>query len=154
MDARSRKGRRMASQHSPKAAALTALILDIFRAHGRLLNTGDRLMKPLRQTSSRWQVLGSIETAPASVPQIGRKMGISRQSVQRTADILVEEGLCVFVPNPHHQKSPLLTLTKRGSALLAKISRVQVKWSNQLSADLKDKDIEAARRVLAGLLSH
>jgi DNA-binding MarR family transcriptional regulator len=141
----------VALKHSPKAAALTQLILEIFRINGGLLGAGDKLVAPLGQTSSRWQVLGAIEKAPATVPQIGRGMGISRQSVQRTADLLVKDGLCEFIANPDHQRSPQLRLTKKGVTLLDKITRTQIEWANRLADGLSENDFELARRVLVKL---
>ena len=141
----------MTEQHSHKAEKFTELILQIFRVNGKLVVEGDRLVAPFDQTSSRWRVLGAIEAEPTSVPVIGRTMGISRQSVQRTADILTNEGLCQFISNPHHQKSPLLKLTPQGEKILKKIGEIQINWANRIAESLKEKDIETAAMLLKQL---
>ena len=41
--------------HTPAGKALTDLILAVFRLHGLLLATGDRLTHPLGLSSARWQ---------------------------------------------------------------------------------------------------
>jgi DNA-binding MarR family transcriptional regulator len=67
---------------------LTELMLEVFRLNGRLLTAGDRLARPFGQTSARWQILGALEAEPRTVSDIARIMGLTRQSVQRTADRL------------------------------------------------------------------
>ena len=37
--------------------------------------------------------------------EIGRQMGVSRQGVQRVADLLVERGLAEYQPNPAHRRA-------------------------------------------------
>src|SRR5438094_222673 len=80
--------------------AFTELILEIFRLNGRLLSAGDALTRPAGQTSARWQVLGSLDRGPRTVAHIGRQMGLTRQSVQRTTDLLEADGLVSYVSNP------------------------------------------------------
>jgi hypothetical protein len=40
-------------------------------------------------------------------------MGLTRQSVQRTADLLEADGLVSYAENPAHQRAKLATLTAR-----------------------------------------
>jgi hypothetical protein len=56
--------------------------------HGELLESGDRLVKPLQLTSSRWQILGAIALAdsPRSAPQLAAQMGMTRQGAQKQLD--------------------------------------------------------------------
>lgn len=48
---------------------------------------------------------------PLPVIGIAREIGITRQNVQRTADILVEQGLAEYGPNPAHRRAKLLRPT-------------------------------------------
>ncbi|CAM5572547.1 hypothetical protein STANM309S_01878 [Streptomyces tanashiensis] len=48
-------------------------------------------------------------------------MGITRQSVQRVADLLVREGLAAYAPNPAHRRAKLLTPTEAGRAAVRRI---------------------------------
>ena len=82
-------------QTKRQGGAFAELVIEVFRLTGQLLQAGDELAKPVGLTSSRWQVLGVVEHAPASVAHVAREMGLSRQSVQRTADLLAEDGLVV-----------------------------------------------------------
>ncbi len=41
-------------------------------------------------------------------------MGITRQSVQRIADLLVDKGLAEYRPNPAHRRAKLVAMTPAG----------------------------------------
>ena len=51
---------------------------------------------------------------PLPVSAIARDMGITRQAVQRTADVLVERGLADYRDNPAHRRAKLVALTAAG----------------------------------------
>src|SRR5512135_3492795 len=93
---------------------LSDLVLSIFRLNGFLLRAADRLTAGSGLTTARWQVLGAVLHEPLPVAAIARNMGLARQSVQRTADLLVEQGLCEYAPNPAHRRAKLLSPTARG----------------------------------------
>ena len=118
------------------AEALTQLILELFRVNGDLLAAGNRITKPSGQTSARWQVLGALRRGPLTVAAIAREMGLARQSVQRTTDLLAEDGLVEFLDNPAHRRAKLVRLTSQGHEVLGEISRRQVAWTNGLAEAL------------------
>lgn len=93
-----------ADKHSPGGAALTDLVLEVFRLNGRLLSAGDKLVAEAGLTSARWQVLGAIHYAsePQTVSWLARSMGLTRQAVQRIVNDLVGEGLIALKTNPAH----------------------------------------------------
>ena len=93
------------TKRTPAGEAMTGLILDLFRANGRLLIAGDRLVAPLGLTSARWQILAAIFDAerPEPVAWLARNLGANRQNVQRIVNDLERDGLVVFETNPHHQ---------------------------------------------------
>jgi DNA-binding MarR family transcriptional regulator len=135
--------------------AFTELILEVFRLNGRLLNAGDALTRPMQQTSARWQVLGALDDGARTVADIGRRMGLARQSVQRTADLLEADGLVSYADNPAHQRARLATLTPRGRATLQEITTRQIDWVNRTTARLDARDlqntIETLRQLRAAL---
>jgi DNA-binding MarR family transcriptional regulator len=128
--------------------ALTDLILEVFRFNGRLLAAGDRLTRPVGQTSARWQVLGALDGGPASVSQIARAMGLTRQSVQRTADRLHADGVVAYADNPAHRRAKLVMLTAEGRSALDRITRRYADWVNALAAGVSPSEL---RRALATL---
>jgi DNA-binding MarR family transcriptional regulator len=101
---------------SKQAASLTALILAVFKLNGALIAAGDRLVADLRLTSARWQVLGAVAmaTAPQTVADIARTMGLTRQSVQRIVNELIASALLERSENPRHMRAPLMQLTASG----------------------------------------
>jgi DNA-binding MarR family transcriptional regulator len=133
---------------SGAGCALTDLVLAVFRLNGRLVAAGDRITRPAGQTSARWQVLGAIDHNARTVSQIARTMGLTRQSVQRTADRLQMEGLVTYMENPAHRRAKLVGLTTRGRSVLDGITQRQVVWANHLGARLGVADLRRALRVI------
>jgi DNA-binding MarR family transcriptional regulator len=138
-------------QRSPQGTALTGLILETFRVNGLLLAAGDRLTSEFGLSSARWQVMGAIEAAPLPVAQIARNMGLTRQAVQRVANVLADEALVEFAENPDHRRAKLVRLASKGSEALEEVGRRQVEWSNRLAEGLGVVEIEEAIRVMRTL---
>jgi DNA-binding MarR family transcriptional regulator len=133
--------------------ALTNLVLDVFRLNNLLLTAGDRLVARLGLTSARWQILGAIVDTehPQPVAWLARNLGANRQNVQRIVNDLQKEGLVAFEPNPHHRRAQLVVLTDKGRHAYGAAIRLQAPWINGLSDGLSIRDIETARRVVAGV---
>lgn len=143
----------MTDERTPAGAAATGVILSTFRANGLLLEAGDLLGSDEGQTSARWQVLGAValsERAP-TVPQIARRMGLTRQSVHATVNRLVRDGLLELVPNAEHRRSPLVTFTGAGKTTYGSIDRRQAAWVNRLAHGIRRADLETTARVLGEL---
>lgn len=140
-------------RYTPAAEALTDLILEVFRVNGDLLAEGNRLTRPFGQTSARWQILGALRNHPHTVAGIARDMGLTRQSVQRTADLLAAEDLVEYIDNPAHRRSKLVRLTPFGQEILARISGRQIAWTNELAEAMPvaEKELRAALEVLRHL---
>jgi DNA-binding MarR family transcriptional regulator len=141
------------AERTPTGEAATEVILSTFRANGLLLASGDLLGANDGLTSARWQVMGAIALAerPLTVPQIARRMGITRQSVHATAKRLVADGLVEFAPNVDHRRSQLVRLTELGKRRYAALDRRQVEWVNRLALGIKRSELETTARVLAEL---
>jgi DNA-binding MarR family transcriptional regulator len=98
------------------------IVADVFELAGTFRRQGERLARSIGQSQARWQVLSAALAGPKTVPQIARRLGVTRQAVQRLANLLVRDGLAEFQPNPDHQGSPHLMLTDRGAAALARLT--------------------------------
>jgi DNA-binding MarR family transcriptional regulator len=129
-------------------AELAALCL---RINGALTRAGDALVDDIGLTSARWQVLGSIHRRPTTVPRLARRLGLRRQSVQRSVDRLVADGMVRLEPNPHHRSSPLVTPTDRGHRVLAEARSRYEAWADRMGRDLDADEMAAACRVLGEL---
>jgi DNA-binding MarR family transcriptional regulator len=140
----------MNEKRTPTGEVATKLVLSTFRANGLLLDAGDLLSADEGLTSARWQVLGAIVLAerPLTVPQIARRMGLTRQSVHATVNRLVRDGFLELGPNADHRRSPLVGVTKQGSAKYEAIDARQAAWINRLARGIARSDIETAARVL------
>ena len=88
------------SARTPAGDEVSELVVHVFRLDGLLTAAGDQMAQPAGQTSARWRVLAAIEDQPLTVPQVARAWWLSRQSVQRVADVLVQEGLAAYRNNP------------------------------------------------------
>ncbi len=127
---------------------VAAIIADVFQLAGALRRWGDGVAAKSGQTQARWQVLSAASPANRTVPQIARRLGISRQGVQRVADLLVEEGRARYVWNRDHQSSPLLRLATRGKDRLDKMNRAASAMHKELAGGLHADDLQAAAVVL------
>jgi len=135
-------------QRSPAGDAFSLVAFQILRLGGLLSAAGDELAAPSGQSSARWQVLAAVENAPTTVATIARALGLARQSVQRVADLLADEGLAVYRDNPDHARAMLLELTARGRAALATIQRAQRAWADRLGAAIGESDLRRTAAVL------
>jgi DNA-binding MarR family transcriptional regulator len=129
------------------------LVLSIFRLNGFFLHAGDRLTAGSGLTTARWQVLGAVLHEPLTVAAIARDMGLARQSVQRTADLLVEEGLCEYVPNPAHRRAKLLSATDHGLNSVRQLGPRVTAWSKRVRESVGDGVVDAATVSVKELMS-
>jgi DNA-binding MarR family transcriptional regulator len=134
---------------------LTDVILTTFRLNGRLMEVAQRLAAEGGITAAWWQVLGGVLDEPRTVAEIGRRMGMTRQGVQRVADLLVEHGLAEYRPNPTHRRAKLLACTESGYWAVRRISLAQHPWSNRIGAEVGADELrdtlETMRRIVAAL---
>jgi DNA-binding MarR family transcriptional regulator len=128
-------------------------VIQIFRLSGLLTAAGDELARPAGQSTARWQVLAAVERAPLPVAQIARALGLTRQSVQRVADVLERERLVAYQDNPEHLRAKLLTLTARGRTALTMIQEAQRVWADRLGGEIGAGDLRSAAAVLDRLLA-
>ncbi|MEV7994283.1 MarR family transcriptional regulator [Streptomyces sp. NPDC086077] len=125
--------------------------LGVFRLNGQFLAVAEELAGPAGLTAAWWQVLGAVLPEPLPVAGIARAMGITRQSVQRVADLLVERGLAEYRPNPAHRRAKLLAPTEAGFAAVRRIDPGHAEFADRLAQALGEEEFEATVRVLERL---
>ena len=142
-----------AAGHTPAGALFTDIVLEAFRLDGALLAAGNRLTAGTGLTAARWQVLGAIALAghPLTVAQIGRAMGLTRQSVQRLVDELEAAGFVHRTTHPDSRRARPVALTDRGAAAYAQADRRQRPWANRTAAGIAQSDLATTLRVLRTL---
>src|SRR6266700_82638 len=138
---------------TPEGDAATQVVLATFRANGLLLAAGSKLAAQEQLTAARWQALGAVALAgrPLTVPQIARRMGLTRQAVQASVNWLLAEALVEADENLDHRRSPLIRLTELGRQKYTAVDRRQIRWINELATGLKISDLAAAARLLHDL---
>src|SRR6266581_7624625 len=143
----------MSFTSTPAGQALTALMREVCRLHGLWLVAGEHVMHPCGLSSARWQVLDALDLAgePLSVAHIARQMGLTRQSVQRTVDLLAQEGLIAFADNPHHRRAKLVDFTPRGRSIMEHVNQIQTTWANALAQGLSAPALHDALQLLETL---
>ncbi len=77
-----------------------------------------------------------LATHPPTVPQIGRSLGYPRQTIQRQADLLVEQGLVRFIDNPDHKRAHRLIATENARALHLAADGRSRSWAARFTADI------------------
>ncbi|MEV2277551.1 MarR family transcriptional regulator [Nocardiopsis sp. NPDC049922] len=127
---------------------LSGAALTVFRLNGQLLSVAEGLARPVGLTAARWQVLGAVTDEPLTVSAIARRFGISRQSVQRMADLLVDQGMAEYRPNPAHSRAKLLALTEQGVAAMRRIRPDHARVADALVDELGEEETERALESL------
>ncbi|MEV7194050.1 MarR family transcriptional regulator [Streptomyces sp. NPDC093510] len=130
---------------------LSRTALTVFRLNGQFLAVSEELARPAGLTAAHWQVLGAVLREPLPVSGIARAMGITRQSVQRVADLLVRKGLAEYTPNPAHRRAKLLRPTDEGRAAVAKIDPGHAELAGRLVDALGEEGFTETARVLQRL---
>ncbi|MCX4527131.1 MULTISPECIES: MarR family winged helix-turn-helix transcriptional regulator [unclassified Streptomyces] len=134
-----------------KQDLLSRTALAVFHLNGQFLSVSEELAKPAGLTAARWQVLGAVLTQPLPVAGIARAMGITRQSVQRIADLLAAQGLAEYAPNPAHRRAKLLRPTEAGRAAIARINPGHATLATRLAAHLGEPAFTETAATLARL---
>jgi DNA-binding MarR family transcriptional regulator len=128
---------------------MQAMYADLFEAAAVSRRQGEVMAGSVGQTQARWQTMWMISSGQLTVPQVARRLGVSRQNIQRITDELRREQLLTLVDNPDHKTSQLLQLTAAGQAQLAHINAASEASLQQMRAYLTDRDIKNFRALLA-----
>ena len=135
----------------PDAYAL--LVADVFHTAGEMRRAGEAIAGRVGQTQARWQVMSVISEGTWTVPDTARRLGITRQGVQRIADELVKDGLAAYAENPRHRRSAFLRLTTKGSAALTKITAIAQRHNQKVMALFSTDELMRTRDVLRRIVA-
>jgi DNA-binding MarR family transcriptional regulator len=120
-----------------------------------VLKHGDLVTGAHQQTSARWRILGNIEPCPLTVSQIARLTGYTRQSIQRLADSLVDEGLATY-ESAIDRRTKNICITEKGKEILEKLAEYENEWVARITQTLSVEELtdlavalEKVRAVLA-----
>jgi DNA-binding MarR family transcriptional regulator len=120
-------------------STLASFIADVLELAGLFRRVADDIARQEGQTQSRWYALSVFSEDPLTVSQAARRLGTTRQAVQRSTDELLARGLAITEPNPDHRTSPFIRLTPAGHEVLARISQAAMisrkRWLPDSDAD-------------------
>lgn len=66
---------------------IARLVADVFELAGLLRRSGEVVAAREGHTQARWQLLSVVSDRALTVPQAARRLGVTRQGVQRVATI-------------------------------------------------------------------
>jgi DNA-binding MarR family transcriptional regulator len=125
-------------------------VLPVFELNGEFLAAAELITRPVGLTPAWWQVLGATLEEPLPVAEIARRvgLGLARQSVQRVADLLVEQHWALYQPNPNHRRAKLVAPTPLGRQTLARLSVAQHAWADSVGAEVGRDELVQTLAVL------
>lgn len=128
---------------------------EIRKMHNRLRFLGDHIHHEDGQTSAKRSLLWSLyEEGETTVPQLAAERLVSRQIIQTQVNLLLEEGLVKFVPNPRHKRSKLLALTAAGKKLVEKMRDRETELLQQIGSPLSATEVKTTVTNLHALRTH
>jgi len=141
----------MASAPRTADDAFQDVLLGLFQLHGRVLEAADVMSGGFGLTGARWQVMKVAARQALTVSQIARRLGLKRQSVQRTVDQLAAQGLVGLQPNVDHLRAGLVALSDDGRRILAALESRQQAWLGRCLRGLSRAELERLARSLGAL---
>jgi len=140
---------------TPAGDAVTDLVLPVFELNGEFLAAAELITRPVGLTPAWWQVLGATLDEPLPVAEIARRvgLGLARQSVQRVADLLVEQQWAAYRPNPAHRRAKLLEPTAEGRRTLGRLSEAQHAWANSVGAAVGQEELSETLKTLRRIVA-
>jgi DNA-binding MarR family transcriptional regulator len=86
---------------------------------------------------------------PATVPDMARARGVSRQHIQQQVDGLLERALLERQDNPAHKRSQIIALTDKGRALIQNMRADELNALTRIQVGVSDNAMQEAAQVLS-----
>jgi len=87
---------------------------------------------------------------PATVPDMARARGVSRQHIQQQVDSLLKRGFLERQDNPAHKRSSMIALTDKGRALIQNMRAEELNTLSRMQVGVSDDAMLEAAQVLSG----
>jgi len=132
------------------AAGGMAVVTSVVRVEQILLGRIDAILRPLRLTFARYELLTLLSfsrTGALPLGKIGARLQVHPASVTNAVDRLEASGLVTRVPHPDDGRTTLARITPAGRRLAKKASTaLNSRVFGELG--LSDRDIDALFRIL------
>jgi DNA-binding MarR family transcriptional regulator len=133
--------------------AYRLLMANVYELAAISRRDSDSIASAHGMTVTQWHTLSVLSSGDATVPVIARRLGLTRQAVQRTADQLVRTAHVQPRDNPQHKSSPRMRLTGKGRDTLRRLWEASDDPRAQLLRDVPADRIVAAAHTLRDLLA-
>jgi DNA-binding MarR family transcriptional regulator len=140
-------------ERAAEREVFTELVLRTFRLNGMLLQLAEGIARPAGLTAAWWQVLGAVLREPLTVSTVARDMGLTRQSVQRIADLLVEHRLAEYLPNPAHARAKLLAPARAGREAIDAMRAGTVALARSVADRVGEDDLRQTVAVMDRIIA-
>jgi DNA-binding MarR family transcriptional regulator len=137
--------------HTAAGAHFAALTDELLRLRGRLITaTRDLSAKRGLQSQSQSLILSAVVRAPEppTVARIARSLGLTRQSVQRSANELAMAGFIQFEDNPHHKRAKQLVATATGLDIYSHSTDARGQWADEVGGAIGEAELQQAAATL------
>jgi len=126
------------------------LLDELLRLHGRFKTTFADVRQATGLNETELMVLNAVAEAreAATVSQIARSLGTSRQLVQKATNALRDCGMVETFPNPADKRAPLLRLGVHGGAVKATLDAGALALCRALDSKVDLDELSAALRSL------
>lgn len=130
------------------------LIADVYELAGTSRATSEGMARRLGLTAAQWHVLSVVSDAEMTVSAMARRLGLSRQAVQRVVNDLLESRHLSTRPNLHDRRAPLVTLTDSGRSTLRQLfdSSDTTRAELLMRSGVRQEDLQQARTTLQRLI--
>jgi len=140
----------------PDMDEISRLVDAVFHLNNHLLAERDALVKDFGLTSARWQVLEALDRDPAqpTVSHIARKLGLSRQAVQRIVNDLVKIEMVRLLPDKNDKRSQIITILENGKVAIDRANKEYRNWCANFTERMHGVPAEIATRILLSIYNY
>ena len=132
------------------AAKLWALTTELMMVFGRMKRFAHVSDPSSVHPGTEFAILDTIlRHGCRTVPEIAVSRGVTRQSVQKVVNKLLDVQTLVYADNPSHKSSKYLQVTPNGLKIYQGVKATMIGRYVRAEAGLRKGDVEAAARVLA-----
>lgn len=94
-----------------------------------------------------------LDNDPQTVPEIGRRLILPRQFIQKNANILRQSGLIERHDNAAHRRSVLLALTGAGDAMIRQIRDREAEVMRPIAETMDLRHLKTTKSVIADMIA-
>ena len=142
----------MTTQENVMLEAIDELVDEVRLLWHALVRSGERLHDAEPITLGMRAVLELLASrGPATVPQIARRRGVTRQHIQGFVNALLELKLVSLEPNPEHRRSLLVCPTPAGAQAIERMKKRERRFFAGVAFGVSASEVSRASKTLRSL---